>query len=89
MSEHGKWSVRVVDEDGDGIAGVKVSYQCGHISVSGLNTLMTMDGHKFDIIEQVLGGGPIAVHKIWVDGEEMSDDVFYPNDGDSFSFVRT
>lgn len=88
MSEHGKWSVRVVDESGDGVAGVKVMYQCGRISGVGCEYTDDDGWAQFDIIEQVLGGGPIAVHKIWVDGEEMSDDVFYPEDGNTFSFVR-
>lgn len=88
MSDSGTWSVRVVDEDGNGVSGVKVSYQCG--AMSGVGTEYTdYDGWaEFEIVNQVLGGGPIAVHRIWVDGEEVSDDHFYPEDGDTFSFVR-
>ena len=88
MSELGTWSVRVVDEDGNGVEGVTVAYQCGLIS--GVGTAYTdEDGWaQFEIIKETLGAGPIAVHKIWVEGTEMSDNVFYPEDGDTFSFVR-
>lgn len=82
------WSVRIVDEDGDGVEGVEVAYQCG--AISGVGTEYTnADGWaEFEIVEKVLGGGAIAVLRIWVDGQEVSADQFTPEDGDTFSFVR-
>ena len=84
----GTWSVRVVDEDGDGVEGIEVAYQCG--AISGVGTALTNhDGWaEFDIVEKVLGGGAISVLCIWVDGQEVSGDHFTPEDGDTFSFVR-
>lgn len=86
MSEHGTFSIRVVDEDGTGISGAKVSYQCG--SMSGIGTEYTDDDGwaTFDIIHGVLGGR-IPIEKIWVNSEEVSDNVTYPEDGDTFSFT--
>jgi uncharacterized protein YraI len=87
MSEHGTFSIRVVDEDGNGVSGAKVSYQCG--SMSGVGTEYTnSDGWaEFDIIHATLMGGTIPIQKIWVNSHEVSDDTIYPEDGDTFSFV--
>ena len=84
----GTWAVRVVDEDGQGVSGVNVSYQCGHLSGVGSEYTDDDGWAEFELVEAFLGGGPIAVHKIWVDGVEVSGDLFYPEDGDTFSFVR-
>lgn len=84
----GTWSVRVVDEDGEGVSGVEVAYKCGHLSGVGSEYTDDNGWAEFELIEGVLGGGTIAVHKIWIDGEEVSGDLFYPEDGDTFSFVQ-
>ena len=87
MSNHGKFSIRVVGEDGDGVEGVKVSYQCGHISGVGSEYTDDDGWAEFEIIPETLGNGVIPIRKIWVNGEEVSDDVIYPEDGDTFSFT--
>ncbi len=86
MSGEGSWSVRVVDEDGNGVRGARVAYQCGLIS--GVGTEYTDDDGwvTFDLIRGVMGG-VTAVERIWVNGEEVRDDAFYPEDGDTFSFT--
>ena len=87
MSEHGKFSIRVVDDDGDGVRGAKVSYQCGRMSGVG-NEYTDDDGWaEFDIIGETLGPGVIPIRKIWINGEEVSDETIYPDDGDTFSFT--
>lgn len=87
MSEHGTFSIRVVDQDGNGVEGAKVSYQCG--SLSGVGTEYTdSDGWaEFAIIHATLGGGAIPIQRIWVNSAEVSDATIYPEDGDTFSFT--
>lgn len=87
MSEGGSFSIRVVDADGNGVSGAKVSYQCGHLS--GVGTEYTDDDGwvTFPIIHETLGSGVIPIRCIWVNGEEVSDEVHYPDDGDTFSFT--
>lgn len=88
MSSDGTFSIRVVDENGDGVSGVKVSYQCGHMSGVGSEYTDDDGWAAFPIITETLGSGVIPIHKIWVDGEEVSDEVMYPSDGDTWSFTR-
>jgi hypothetical protein len=42
---------------------------------------------NFSIITETIGNGVIPIRRIWVNGEEVSDDVIYPDDGDTFSFT--
>ena len=86
MSEHASFSIRIVDADGNGVSGAKVSCQYG--TMSGVGTEYTDDDGwaTFDIVEGVLGGR-IPIENIWVDGKEISDDVTYMDDGDTFSFT--
>jgi len=88
MSEHGKFSIRVVDDDGDGVEGAKVSYQCGRLSGVGTEYTDSDGWAEFEIIGETLGPGVIPIRTIWVNSEEVSDEVIYPKDGDTFSFTR-
>jgi hypothetical protein len=88
MSEHGTFSIRVVDEDGNGVEGAEVSYQCGAISGVGTEHTNSDGWAEFEIIHEVfLGGGAIPIRCIWVNGTEVSDATIYPEDGDTFSFT--
>jgi protocatechuate 3,4-dioxygenase beta subunit len=86
VSEHGSFSIRVVDEDGNGVSGARVAYQCG--SISGVGTAYTDDDGwaVFEIVHGILDG-EIPIQKIWVNGNEVSDETTYPQDGDTFSFT--
>lgn len=87
MSEHGTFSIRVVDDNGYAVSGAKVSYQCGKMSGVGTGYTDSDGWAEFDIIHATLGGGAILVYRIWINGEEVSDSSFYPEDGDTFSFT--
>jgi len=83
----GTWSVRVVDKQGQGVAGAEVSYQGDQIS--GTDTKYTNnDGWvAFEIDESLLPGPPFTVHEVWVDGENVVHSPLKPKDGDKLSFV--
>lgn len=83
----GSWSVRVVDDRGRGVSGAKVSYQCGRMSGVGTEYTDSDGWATFELIEAVLGGGPITVFDIWINGESVLDEAFTPSDGDTFSFA--
>ena len=85
MSEWGTFSIRVVDEDGKGVSGAKVSYQC----MSGVGTEYTnSDGRaEFDILSSPLMGGTFPITKVWVNSREVSVNTLYPEDGATFTFV--
>lgn len=84
----GTFSIRIVDGDGNGVEGAKVSWQCGHMSGVGSGYTDDNGWVEFEISEEVfLGGGAIPIRKIWVNGEEVSDEVVFPEDGDTFSFT--
>ncbi len=85
VSEYGTFSIRVVDEDGNGVSGAKVSYQC----MSGVgNEHTNSDGRaEFEIIQSPLMGGTFPITKVWVNSHEVSNDTLYPEDGDTFTFV--
>jgi len=85
MSDKGSFSIRVVERDGDPVEGANDSYQCGRIS--GVGTERTDDEGwvKFSIIAEVIGSVVIPIRRIWVNGVEVSDNVIYPEDGDSRS----
>jgi len=87
MGDSGNFSIRVVDEDGDGVEGVEVSCQYG--IVAGVDSEYTdSDGWaQFDIVERVISGDAKSIRKIWINGQEVSDREFYPEDGDTFSFT--
>jgi len=87
MSNDGRFSIRVVDSDGNGIEGAKVSYQCGRMSGVGTEYTDEDGWASFAIITETLGSGVIPIQCIWVNGVEVSDDVIYPDDGDTFSFT--
>lgn len=87
MSEHGKFSIRVVNSEGDGVSGAKVSYQCGHISGVGTEYTDAEGWVEFKIIGETIGSGVIPIRKIWINSEEVSDEIIYPEDGDTFSFT--
>ena len=88
MRDHGTWSVHVIDEDGCGILGARVSHQCG--TAHGVTTTCTdADGWAhFTIIDRDAGGALHAVHRIWVDEREVWHEFFHPCDGETFSFIR-
>lgn len=83
----GTFSIRVVNERGYGVRGATVKCQYG--SLSGVGTEYTdSDGWaEFPIIERLMGGGAMRIHRVWVNGEEVSDG-FSPVDGDTFSFTK-
>ena len=85
MSEYGTFSIRVVDERGNGVSGAKVSYQC----MSGVGTEHTdSDGRaQFEIIQSPLMGGTFPITRIWINSHEVSKRTLYPEDGDTFTFV--
>lgn len=87
MRDAGSFSIRVVDDDGQPVSGAKVSYQCG--DMSGVGTEYTDDDGwaTFDIIEAVICGPGPAVRRIWVNSVEVSDESWYPADGDTMSFT--
>lgn len=86
MSEHGTFSIRVVDENGDGVSEAEVAYECGQMSGVGSEYTDSDGWAEFDIVHGMFGG-PIPIDKVWVNGEEVSDNSFYPEDGDTFSFT--
>ena len=86
MSDSGEtFSIRVVDDDGDGVAGVSVV--CAYGAASGTEREKTdSDGWaEFPIIYPVTGGPAIPIHTVWVNGDEVGDRL-YPEDGETFSF---
>ena len=87
MSEHGTFSIRVVDENGYGVSSARVAYQCGKMSGVGTEYTDSDGWAEFNIIHGVLGGGAIFVERIWINGKEVSDNGFYPEDGNTFSFT--
>ena len=86
-TESGSFSSRVVDEDGEGISSIMVSAQYG--AISGIHNEYTDDDGwaTFPIVEKVLGGGAILIHRVWVNDEEVVSDGFYPGDGMTMSFT--
>jgi hypothetical protein len=88
MLERGTFSIRVIDNHGYGIRGATVHCQYGHLSGVGKEYTDGDGWAKFPVIHEIfLGGGAIAISKIWVNGEEVSDDTFDPSDGDTLSFT--
>ena len=83
----GTFSIRVVDADGYGVRGATV--ECGYGSFSGVGSEYTDDNGwaEFPIIEQLMGGGPIRITSISINGEEVCGEAFVPEDGDTFSYT--
>jgi hypothetical protein len=82
MSDLGTFSIRVVDEEGRGVADAEV--MC-HYQSGGVGTEYTdRDGWtEWEILHGLMAGN-YAIKKVWVNGTEVMD-LFYPDDGDTFS----
>jgi len=86
MSEE-TFSIRVVDEEGDGIEGVKVS--CNYGLLNGIGEEYTdEDGWaRFTIHSTSFVDGKCHVKNIWINGDEVSGETKYMDDGDTLSYT--
>ena len=87
MSDDGTFSIRVVDEDGDGVEDAKVQYAVGAVCGVGEGYTDSEGWVTFDITTGALNGDVIRISTIWVNGVQVSGDDVYPEDGDTFSFT--
>jgi len=84
MSDLGSFSIRVVDEDGNGVEDVTVTcdYQLG-----GQGTEYTdSDGWVTFPILKGFTASSYGINTVYINGEEVKD-FFYPEDEDTFSFT--
>lgn len=87
-SNEGTFSIRVVNERGNPVRGAKVSCQYGRMSGVGSEYTDSNGWAEFPIISgAIIDRSTITIMKVWVNGEEVSDGSFTPEDGDTFSFV--
>ena len=81
------FSIRVVNDEGDGVESVKVC--CFYGLLSGFEEKYTDDDGwvNFDIPSEVLSGRLISIKSIYVDGNEVLDGPEDMEDGDTRSFT--
>lgn len=86
MSE-GTFSIRVINDGGDGVEGIKVC--CFFGLTHGFSEESTdEDGWaRFDVPTTAMIGSTISVKSIYVDDTEVSDEHEYLEDGDTRSFT--
>jgi hypothetical protein len=81
----GTFSIRVMDSDGRPASGIRVDISCG---IWGSDDAYTDDDGwaSFDVVGRVTGPGSLCVKRIWIDGEEVFDGSWEPQDGDTKSY---
>jgi hypothetical protein len=83
----GTFSIRVVDDDGDGVSGAKVNIFYASLLCPNDSGSTDSDGWvEFEINSAPPWGSLIS--KVAVNDEYVDEDGFNPNDGDTFSYTR-
>ncbi|OHB20138.1 MAG: hypothetical protein A2854_04985 [Parcubacteria group bacterium RIFCSPHIGHO2_01_FULL_56_18] len=85
MSDLGSFFIRVVDKDGDPVEGVKIwcKYQAGGVGSDHTDS----DGWAEFKIYHGFSPSSYGIEMIWINDEEVIDEMFFPDDGDKFSFT--
>jgi hypothetical protein len=83
----GSFSIRVVDEDGNGVSGASVTVHYASLLAGYYSESTDSDGWAEFDIESAPPWGSL-VSKVAVDGRWVDEDGFTPEDGDTFSYAR-
>lgn len=85
--ENRSFSIRIVDEDGDGVSGIEVS--CHYSGMTHESDYTDDDGWaNFTLYKNVFFSGYPYLENVYVDGEDVLPETVQPEDGETYSFVR-
>jgi hypothetical protein len=87
MSE-GTFSIRVVDEDGNGVEGVKVTCKYRGILHGMEEEYTDEDGWaRFHVSYTMFSGSTVPINNIWIGDDQVLDEIKYMEDGDTLSYT--
>ncbi len=85
MSGSGSFSIRIVNDDGDGISGVEVSVHYASVLAGYHKSDTDSDGWAQFDIESAPPWGSL-IETVYANDEKVGGDI-NPDDGDTFSFT--
>src|SRR4051794_331386 len=87
VTEEGTFSIRIVDEDGNGVGGIDVYIEHGLGILHSHREETDSDGWaEFPLLKGSISDS-LTVDVVMVNGVRVNDDYFTPEDGDTFSYT--